>query len=425
MSPEGSLGALAGVRVIDFSRLAPGPMATMILADLGAEVTKVEEPGGGRRARDEAAIAGAGRLTGTPQDARWRAISPLERNKRSIAIDLKTPGGRRVAERLVATADVLVEGFRPGVMERLGLDYARVESTNPRIVYCSITGYGQSGRRAQTVGHDLNYLAYAGALSLIGASDGTPVIPINVIADYAAGSLQAVVGILAALLARARTGAGQHVDVSMTDGVLGLLSVEVARLIHSGEVPRAGATALTGAAAYYQLYETRDKRHLAVACNEPHFFRELCDVLDLPDLPARQFVDAQGQANNREALAHRIRSRTLAELLTAFADRDVPIAPVLGLDEVIADGGFAERGMLVDVDSPVHGRVTQVGSAVRLSRTPAAMRHAARAPGADTESVLRDLGYADREIASLLDGGAVSGPKTRPPAGSTPTVPAP
>ena len=400
---DGSTGILSSYRVIDFSRLAPGPMTTMALGDLGADVIKVEEPGGGQRARDERVLQGKPRDEYSTEEWHSRSFSPLERNKRSVAVDLRSESGRDIALRLLSTADVAVEGFRPGVMQRLGLDYQAARRVNKRIVYCSITGYGQVGSRTSLAGHDLNYLAYAGALSLIGGTDGSPVVPINVIADYAAGSLRAVSAILGALLSRERTGEGQWIDVAMADGVVGLLAVEVARYLSSGLVPKAGETYLTGGMAYYNVYETREHRWITIACNEPHFYRRLCEFMDLPDLADRQFGDAGEQRQSREILGERFRIRTLPEWCDALGSQQIPFAPVRTIDEVVNDECFREHGLFVTVEHPEFGNVVQVGSVVPLAGTDSSARRDAAKPGADFHSVLSELGYQDSEIDDFIE----------------------
>ncbi len=389
----------------DFSRLAPGPMAAMMLGDLGADVVKIEEPGGGRRAREERALGRSDEL----EEQRWRQLSPLDRNKRSIALNLREPAGREVALALIERSDVLIEGYRPGVMGRLGLDYDSARSRNRRLVYCSISGFGQAGPKAASVGHDLNYLAYAGALSLIGTPDGRPVVPINVIGDYAAGSLVAVAGILAALVARTTSGEGQLVDVSMVDGVVALLAVEVARLLHTGKTPRSGSTYLTGGVAYYNLYEAKDGGILSIGCNEPHFFRRLCELLDLPDLPALQFhEEAQGEIAMR--LQERFRQMTLSEWLERLHDSEIPVAPARRLDDVIADPDLKARGLILEVGEDGGRPVTQIGSPFRLSATPVEIRRPAPRPGEQTAEVLAELGFNEAAITRLAQDGVIGAP---------------
>lgn len=400
-------GPLHGVKVVDFSRLAPAPFAAMMLGDLGADVIKVEEPGGGQRAREERLLKGVPTATRTPEEVRAREVMPLERNKRSIALDLRSVEGRKIGLALASHADVVIEGFRPGVMKRLGLDYDAVSLVNPACVYCSITGYGQTGPMSQAVGHDLNYLAFAGALSLIGNSDGVPIVPPNLIADYAGGTLHAVIGILSALLARATTGTGQYVDVSMTDGVLALLSLEAASYSLTGIVPRAGATRLTGAVAFYGVYETANGRYLSIACNEPAFFRDLCAALDVPHLKDEQLSGPEGQKQLRDVFVRKFKERPLEEWLATLDPTTIAFAPVQTLPEVLADGHFQERGMFAYLPRQGADPVMQVASAFRLSRTPASVRLRPPAPGEHTRDILTELGYSDDEQAVFFGASVV------------------
>jgi len=394
---------LDDIRIVDFSRLAPGPMATMILADLGADVTKIEEPGGSRRSREESALS----KQPNAQARRWRRISPLERNKRSICINLRTEAGREIAIRVAGQADVVVEGYRPGVMARLGLDYPTLRLENPGLIYCSITGYGQTGRKAMTVGHDLNYLAYSGALSLIGTRDGEPIVPINLLGDYSGGSFVAVIAILSALIERSASGEGQFIDVSMVDSLIGLLGVEIARLIHTGRAPVAGTTYLTGGMAYYNIYRTKDGAYLTIACNEPHFFRELCEILDLNELPPLQFIPSE-QGHMTRKLAQRFLGRTLNEWSELLDDTHIPIAGVRSLDQVLADEDLRQRGMFADVPNGPHRPITQAASPFHFSRSSPRVRRLAALPGSDTMAIMRQLGYDDDTVEGLLQDGVIA-----------------
>lgn len=402
--------ALAGCRVLDFSRLAPGPMATMILADLGADVIKVEEPGGGRRARDERKVKGGDPRKTIEDEARWRTFNPLERNKRSIAVDLKAAAGREVVLRLAAASDVVVEGFRPGVAERLGISYDDVRLIRPDVIYCSITGYGRSGPRKRRTGHDLNYLAYAGALSLIAGPQNSAVVPTNVIGDYAGGSLYAAIAILAALLSRERTGTGQFIDLSMAEGVVALLAVEIARLFNTGSAPTAGTTYLTGGAAYYNVYTAKDGRRLTIACNEPHFFATLCDLLDVPEMVERQFDGPAGQNANYVALQERFAKRTLQEWASMFDEVDVPFEPVRSLAEVVQDRDLWSRGMFVRLSHDLFGAVTQVGSPLHLAATPPTVRKLSPMPGENAAAILEEAGYSDTDAKRLIANGVITLP---------------
>lgn len=330
---------LEGVRVIDMSRLAPGPYCTMMLADLGAEVIVV---GGGR--------------AGLP-------VSSFSRGKHFIALDLKAPEGRSALQRLATTADVFVEGFRPGVAARLGAGYDEFAALNPRLVYCSLTGYGQDGPLAQEAGHDLNYLALTGVLGSIGPTDGPPTVPLNLIADFAGGSLVATIGILAALFERQSSGRGQHVDAAMIDGCLSLMAM------HSpmwGEtvMPGRGRGWLSGAAPYYRCYACKDGGYVSVGSLEPQFFAEVWRVLVGGELPD-QMDRAQWPAIER-ALAEAFLTRTRDEWGAHFAGRDACVFPVLSPSEAWAHAHIRQRhpDASAEVPPPVP----------RFSRTPLSVR---------------------------------------------------
>lgn len=402
-------GALSDIRVLDFSRLAPGPMATAILADLGAEVAKVEEPGGGRRAREERLLRGEPENVFSHAELERRKQSPFDRGKLSIAIDLKHPDGRRLALALGESADVIVEGFRPGVMARLGLAYTDFEAINPKVVYCSLTGYGQTGPRRDRVGHDLNYLADSGALSLFADRDNDgPIVPPNLIGDYAGGSLQAVIGILSALHSRTTTGRGQYVDVSLSDGVLALLAPEASSYAATGRVPEGGKTRLTGSMAHYDVYRTSDGRYISIGCNEPAFFRELCAELSLEVLVERQQEEeASWQASARAAIQSKIGQSTLAQWEQRFSERDIAFAPVRTLDEALCDSHYISRGV-VHPGSDGDPRSARIGSPFHLSHTPVVPRFDVPLPGEHTAALLRSIGFTDSETADLFASGAVA-----------------
>jgi len=303
---------LDGLCVLDLTRLLPGAAATMVLANFGAEVIKIEQPGGGDYARSlPPMIDGVGAV-----------FTLVNRGKKSIVLDLKNPGDREAFLRLVDRADVLLEGFRPGVMKRLGLDYQTLGERNPRLIYTALTGYGQSGPYAAMAGHDINYVALGGLLDLTGGPDGPPVIPGTPVADMAAGTLQAVIGVLLALAARERTGRGQLVDVSMLDGVVSLLPVALALYAAKGEAPRRGDQKLTGRYACYNVYRARDGRWLAVGALEPKFWVELCRGLGCEQLAAEQFAEGPRQREMIRELAAIFRTRDAAEWFAQFRDRD-------------------------------------------------------------------------------------------------------
>jgi len=386
------------IRVLDLTRLAPGPHCTMILADLGADVIRIEEPGGGRRASVERS-----RMTEAERTAlrRLAAFNALDRNKRSITLNLKAPEAREAFHDLARGADVIVEGFRPGVAQRLGVDYDTLAALNPRIIYCSISGYGQDGPYRLVVGHDINYVAISGALSMIGDADGPPAIPANLLGDYAGGGMHAAVGILTALVARERTGRGQFIDIAMTEGVMTLAASALSQTLATGEPVLRGRSRLTGAVPHYQVYRCKDGNYVAVGANEPWFFENLCR-----ELGGEQFAgDHAATGDRREHVFAFFRDafaqRTRDEWWELLKDKDVCVAPVYTLAEAADDPHVRARGMVVDLPHEEFGTVRQVGISVKLSDTPGAVRHTAHERGADTETVLREAGWTSERIETL------------------------
>jgi alpha-methylacyl-CoA racemase len=381
---------LEGIRVLDLTRLAPGPFCTMLLGDLGADVIVVEE------------APGAGRRFDVGMGERAQAFNALGRNKRSIGLNLKDDRARQVFYRLLEGADVVVEGFRPGVVKRLGVDYETVSARNPRVVYCSLSGYGQSGPYASLVGHDINYISIGGALGMIGWPGQPPTIPLNVIADFAGGGLYAAFAILAAVIARGKTGRGQHVDMAMSDGVTSLLTFLANLYFGSGHVMRRGEELLNGTAPFYNVYETADGGWLSIGCLEPWFWRELCQALG-----CEEYIPHQ---NNREKfpemldfLRRKFREKTRDEWFEELRQRDICVAPVYSLDEVFADPHVRERGMIAELEHPQFGTVRQVGVGPKFSETPGSVRSTASRQGEHTEEILREAGYSEEEIAALVE----------------------
>jgi crotonobetainyl-CoA:carnitine CoA-transferase CaiB-like acyl-CoA transferase len=388
----------SGIRMLDLSRLLPGAYCSLLFADLGAEVVKVEQPGQGDYAR----------LT-TPH---WGDSGVgtyfllLNRNKKSLTLNLKHEGGRAVFRRLVTTADVLLESFRPGVMDRLGLGWETLRQLNPRLVYCAISGYGQDGPYRDLVGHDINYMGYAGALAVTGPRGGAPLMPGVQVADLGGGSLTAAFGIAAALLQRGESGEGQFVDVSMTDGVVSWLAPYLGPLFASGAVPGRGEERLNGGWACYQVFETADGRHLTLGALEPKFWENLCRLLGRSDLAPLQHA----RGAERERLEHELRAifrtRSRDEWLALLHTEDVCAGPVATLDEVVEDPQFRARGLFQEVTHPRLGPIPQVACPVKLSAGPARIEAPPPELGEHTEELLRGLGYAPEEIAALRHDGA-------------------
>src|SRR5438128_4905306 len=330
-------GPLEGIKVLELIRVAPGAFCTMMLADMGAEVLKIETPPA------EASAAEAGDAS---HEARRAAFQFVNRNKQSMAINLKHPAGQQILHKLAADADVLVEGFRPGVMARLGGDYATLRHLNPRLIYCSLSGFGQDGPYRDLPAHDLNYLAISGVLNLIGEAGRPPAIPLNIIADYGGAAMHGVVGILLALYARHRTGRGQQVDVAYLDATISLLAATplLANAFADGVLPQRGNGPYTGLYAFYTTYETQDGPRLSVGCSEPWLWENLCKALGRPDL-ARYYrrlehltrAPTPEEASVRAQLQAIFLQRTRGDWLAYLADKNVCIGPVSTADVDFAD----------------------------------------------------------------------------------------
>ncbi|KQW14039.1 CaiB/BaiF CoA-transferase family protein [Streptomyces sp. Root369] len=367
-------GPLAGVRVVELAGIGPGPFAAMLLADLGADVVHVSRPGGVS-------------LSINP------AYDITNRNKRSVVVDLKAPDGPARVLDLAARADILIEGNRPGVAERLGVGPEDCHARNPALVYGRMTGWGQEGPLAQRAGHDIAYIALTGTLGMIGEPDRPPAVPANLLGDYAGGSLYLVVGVLAALHHARATGTGQVVDAAIVDGTSHLAAMIHAMTAAGGWQDRRGANLLDGGCPYYGTYETADGKYMAVGALEPQFYDLFLDLLGLPDFEdARKDWTRWGEL--REAVTVRFKSRTRAEWTAVFEDTDACVAPVLSLREAPHHPHLAARGTFTD-----HGGITQPAPAPRFSATPTAVRTGPATAGADTADVARDWG-----VPELLEG---------------------
>jgi crotonobetainyl-CoA:carnitine CoA-transferase CaiB-like acyl-CoA transferase len=398
-------GALSDVRVLDLTRLLPGGFCSLLLADLGAEVLKVEDTGMGDYIRWAPPYYGTDEQQGL--GTRSSLYLALNRGKRSVRLDLKSDQGREALLRLVERYDVVLDGFRPGVLDRLGVGYARMRDVNPGIVFCAITGYGQDGPYAERAGHDMNYLGLVGLLGLTGARDGPPVQPGGQIADLGGGALMAAFGVMAALHERRRSGEGQMVDVSMADGALSWLALVAGRYFCDGEVPGRGEQQLAGGLLCYLPYEAADGW---VTCGalEPKFWAAFCDGVERPEL-----VEAQFEAPGSEAwqkVAEVFRSRTRAEWKAFNDQHDCCIEPVLDLDEALDSELVRAREMIVEMEQPELGAIRQLGMPVKMRRTPADPTRPAPAFGEHTDEVLREAGYTGEEIAAMKESGAAAGP---------------
>jgi crotonobetainyl-CoA:carnitine CoA-transferase CaiB-like acyl-CoA transferase len=381
---------LSGVRVLDLSRLLPGPLASLVLADMGAAVDKIEDASGGDYLR-----------VMPPHVGDTSAVFlALNRNKRSAVVDLKKPEAREAFLRLVRSYDVLLEQFRPGVLDRLGLSHDALLEANPRLVVCALTGYGQDGPLAQRAGHDLNYLARAGVLGMQGPAGEPPTVPGFQLADVS-GGLYSVLGIMGALMERARTGKGQVVDVAMIETAMPF-AIAGFGLSFGGHAAAGGAEALTGAIAPYRTYATKDGRAMSLASLEPKFWLQFCEgvghAADMSDM-----VPGPHQAALEVKLRAVFASKTQSEWIAFAAERDCCLEPVLTAEEARRDPHLAARGVFFELDSP-WGKIAQM-------RTPLTPRDRAHAPpprqGEHTGEILRDAGFDDAAIAALRAAGAI------------------
>jgi alpha-methylacyl-CoA racemase len=396
---------LSDVRVLDLTRLLPGGFCSLLLADFGADVVKVEDTGMGDYVRWAPPYYGD--ESHQPLGTRSALYLALNRGKRSIRLDLKSEPGRDAFLRLARGYDVVLESFRSGVLDKLGCGYEALSEANPGIVYCAITGYGQTGPHTGRAGHDMNYLGLAGLLGLTGEADGRPIQAAGQIADLGGGALMAAFGVMAALRERERSGRGQVVDVSMTDGALSWLAMVAAQYLCDGEVPQRGRGMLNGGAACYLPYECADGGWVTCGALEPKFWQAFCEGVGRPDLIEHQF--APPGSEGREKVAEVFRSRTRDEWHAFNDSHDAMIEPVLDLDEALQSELVREREMVVDLDQPEVGPVRLLGVPIKLSRTEGDPSRPAPALGEHTAEVLSEAGFSEDDVASLLASGAAAG----------------
>lgn len=385
--------ALEGLKVLDVSLYGPVPFCTMILGDLGADVLRVE--------------GAVWDLDVAEFPAFDSPFDPLNRNKRSISLNLKTNEGKRIFHQLAQKADVVVEGFRPGVTTRLGIDYETLKEINPRLIYCAVTGYGQSGPYRNLVGHDINYIAQGGVLGIMTSPD---VIPGNVVADVAAGGMQAAIGILSAVVARQATGKGQFVDISVTDGVVFMVSHYIAKYLETGSMPAEEDRTTVGAAPYYNVFRTKDDKFISIASAEPKFFANLCKILGCEDfIPYSSQKARAGEI--RDFFSRTFLTKTRDEWFEILSKSDTAVGKVNSVSDLISDPQVLHRKMIVELDHPMLGVVRQPGIAIKLSETPGSIRKFSPKSGENTIEVLSQLGYGQDAIEELAEAGAITVPE--------------
>jgi crotonobetainyl-CoA:carnitine CoA-transferase CaiB-like acyl-CoA transferase len=375
---------LGNLRMLDLSRQLPGPFCSTLLADLGMDVLVIA----------------------APTDPFGLGIPFLARNKRSMTLNLKAPAGRDVFLELVKDADVVLEGFRPGVATRLGIDWETLHALNPRLIYCAISGYGQDGPYRDKVGHDLNYLGYAGVLEYCGPPEGPPMIPGVQVADVGAGSLMAAVGILSAIIAREQTGRGQMVDISMLDGAAAWNVCHQVLHWFSGVQPKRGREQLTGHFACYRVYPTQDGRWVTVGAYEPHFWTTLCRHFGREDFIADQWAEDARREEMIAFFTEAFRAKPLAHWLEALGPQDICFGPVNDLLDAYDDPQLRHRGMIVEMETAT-GPTRFIGPPIKLSDTPATIRTPPAQFGQHTDDVLAALGRSPEDIAALRAAGTI------------------
>ena len=394
-------GPLEGVRVLDLTRLLPGAYGTSLLADLGAEVIKIEQPGEGDYLRWLPPLLGA------ESGASW----VVDRNKLSLSLNLKDARGVEAFLRLARTADCIIESFRPGVVDRLGVGYEAVRAVNPAAVYVSLSGYGQDGPLVREAGHDINYQGRAGSVGITGHAAAGPIVPGLQVADVAGGGLLGAVGLLAALVRARTTGEGDHVDVSMTDGAFSLLALQHGMFFADGDPGGPERMLLNGRYPCYAVYACADGRWLTVGALEPHFFERLCDGIGRPDLASSRL--AEGRVDEFRAI---FRTRSRDAWLAALAPFDCCVGPVNDLAESAADPQLVHREMIVTLDHPTQGPTPQTGVPVKLRRRPGAVRTPPPHLGEQSRSYLAEAGYSASEIDALIADGVVQAGEPGPAA---------
>ena len=378
--------ALEGIKILDLSRLFPGPYCSMILADLGADVLRIED----RRFAAEG-----------------QGMPTVMRNKRHMTLNLKHPQAKDIFYRLAREGDVILEGFRPGVTGRLGIDYESIKKINEKIIYCSVTGYGQDGPYKDMVGHDVNYLSFGGVLGLNGEAGGNPVIPPIQVADMAAGGMNAALGIMAALIARQRTGSGQYIDISMLDGIVAMLPFPVSLHWGLGQSPRRGDTLLSGRFPCYSVYETRDGGFISIGALEPRFWEVLCKKMGRDDFITSQYEEGEKRQEIFSFLRAAFKTKTREEWMQELQAMDVCIGKVLSLEETLRDPQVVCRRMVTEFCDSRKGKMKLLSSPLKLSDTPPDIRTAPANFGEHTQEVLGELGFNSDQIEEMKKVGVV------------------
>ena len=390
-------GPLKGLRILDLTRLYPGPLGTMMLADMGAEVIKIEDmnsPDYMRFYPPYLASESAGYLA-------------VNRSKRSIALNLKSKKGLDIFFALVKTADIVVEQFRPGVLDEMGLGYDSARRFKADIIYVSVTGYGQNGPYAQHAGHDINYIGYSGILSTTGSKKTGPIIPGPQIADVAGGAYMTIIACLCALWSRQKSGQGQRVDVSMLDAILPLMTLQMAHYQAAGLSPAVGEAALSGGLACYDVYRCADEKYIALGILEEKFWKNFCDMAGHPDWLPKQFVIGEEADQLKAEISAFFETKKREEWIATSTDYDICMTPVLEIAEIETDPQIQARNMIIKQTHPLCGKIKGIGVPLKFSATPAKPSGPAPTLGQDTADIMKEIGYKPQEIEALKKEGVI------------------
>jgi len=387
------VGLLRGLKMLDLSRLLPGPYCSLLLADLGMEVLKVEDTEQGDYMRTMGPIR--------KKDSAY--FLALNRNKKSMTLNLKVKEGKEVFYNLTNSYDILLEGFRPGVMDRLGVGYQDLKKRNPRVIFCSLSGYGQEGPYRERSGHDINYIGLAGILEVTGAKQGPPIIPGVQIADIGGGGMMAAIAILAASIHREKTGEGQYLDVSMLDSAISWLSIHAGKYFMDKELPKRGEMHLSGRYACYQVYPTEDGRYMSLGALEPKFWKNFCETIGRRDFILKQFIEGEEQLRIIEEVQKLFKTKTQKEWVDLFKNVDACCEPILTLEEVSHHPQVLHRQMVKELEHPVEGKTQQIGSPIKSSQFSFEVRTPPPAWGEHTIEVLKTIGYSEEDIRHLKE----------------------